>query len=106
MFFPRADWRRIFIKIRRRRRRASPLKIELANLRAAMDRTDRLTEQLSAEFWANGGICCPTCGVPGYGELLQKQERRKKRAREIKEKLGLLPRPQTRKALCRPPRSE
>ena len=66
----------------------SKLKEELANLNKNIIETDNYLGALAHEFWRNGGICCPTCGVEGYGELELKQERRWKRIEEVEAKLA------------------
>ncbi|PRF55377.1 hypothetical protein [Burkholderia multivorans] len=68
-------------------KRSSGLKKELEGLKRNIDKTDELMSQLASEFWMNGGVCCPGCGVPGYSELELKQERREQRMKEIVAKL-------------------
>lgn len=70
-----------------RRHLPSPLKVELANLKKNYDRDDDYLADTAANFWRNGGVCCPSCGVPGYSALVEKQERRLKRMEGIKKKL-------------------
>ena len=67
---------------------SSSLKAELANLELNLATTYTFMSELAEEFWDNGGVCCPSCGVPGYSELLLKQERREARIAQIKKKLG------------------
>lgn len=67
--------------------RPSPLRTQLANLRSNYARDEEKLAQASRDFWSNGGVCCPTCGVRGYCELEMKQERRLKRMDQIKAKL-------------------
>ena len=33
-------------------------------------------DKISAQFFAEGGVCCPSCGEPGYSKLVHAQERR------------------------------
>jgi hypothetical protein len=70
------------------RHRPSPLKIELANLRKRYAADEERLAILADDFWRNGGICCPGCGVPGYTDLQEKQERRLLRISGIEQKLG------------------
>ena len=70
-----------------RRPRPSPLKIELQNLYLKVAQTDQHLFELERGFWKNGGICCPGCGVPGYRDLCEKQERRLLRISGIEAKL-------------------
>lgn len=65
----------------------SGLKLELVNLRKRYSETEDYLSRLSNEFWRADGVCCPSCGVPGYSELLLKQERREKRIAEIMQRL-------------------
>lgn len=67
--------------------RSSGLKRELEGLKRNIARTDANMGELASDFWANGGVCCPSCGVPGYSELELKQERRERRVEEIIAKL-------------------
>ena len=64
------------------------LKIELENLERNIRKTDDYMSQLNNEFWADGGICCPMCGMPLYRVLHNKQENRYKRRTEILKKLA------------------
>ena len=64
------------------------LKKELECLLANISRTEDYMGELADEFWSNGGICCPSCGVRGYSELELKQERRYQRVNEIKQKIA------------------
>jgi 50S ribosomal subunit-associated GTPase HflX len=64
------------------------LQIELANLQRNLDLTEAYMGEVAEEFWRNGGVCCPSCGVPGYSELVNKQIRRMDRVVQIKKKLG------------------
>lgn len=65
----------------------SPLKFELRNLERNILETDARMQEVEREFWANGGVCCPGCGVPGWHELTEKQERRRERVKQIHTKL-------------------
>ncbi len=69
------------------RRRLSPLKIELANLRRVYASDEMRLSSMADDFWQNGGICCPGCGMPGYRDLEEKQERRLCRMSGIEQKL-------------------
>lgn len=73
---------------RRRSRKASALKQELENLRKNVKETYNHMGSLSAEFFSSGGVCCPSCGVRGYSELIDKQDRRHKRIDQILAKLS------------------
>jgi hypothetical protein len=42
---------------------------------------------IEREFWLDGGVCCPCCGVPGYSEMMSAQERRERRILYIEKKL-------------------
>lgn len=75
----------------RSKRRESPLKVELRNLRRNYHLTEDHLRKVSSEFWANGGVCCPNCGVPGYSALQDKQERREARIKQIEAKLARNP---------------
>lgn len=66
----------------------SPLKIELANLRKRFAENEVRLQRASDDFWRNGGICCPGCGVPGFLDLQFKQERRLLRIDGLKRKLS------------------
>jgi len=68
-------------------RRLSPLKIELKNLRRSYAADDERMLEMSDNFWRNGGVCCPGCGVPGYNDLRDKQYRRLRRIEGIEKKL-------------------
>jgi len=65
----------------------SKLKLEFFNLNKNIADTDDYLRSRAREFWDNGGVCCPTCGVEGYGELEIKQENRWKRRKELIVKL-------------------
>lgn len=65
----------------------SKLKEELSNLTRNIYETDVYLGTLASKFWREGGVCCPTCGVEGYGELELKQERRWKRKKELENSL-------------------
>lgn len=64
------------------------LRAELDGLLKNIRRTDDLMAQQADEFWANDGVCCPSCGVPGYSDLQLKQERREKRVAEVRAKIA------------------
>ena len=63
------------------------LKIEYENLHRNYLKTDGFLAQQAYDFFASGGVCCPSCGVPGYAELCSKQERREARMQQIREKI-------------------
>jgi hypothetical protein len=44
----------------------SPLRIELKNLERNLASTEEHLSEVSEEFWRDGGVCCPCCGVPGH----------------------------------------
>ncbi len=61
---------------------------QLKALQARYRREDDELGDIAREFWANGGICCPGCGVPGYSERERRQERREQRITELKAKIA------------------
>jgi hypothetical protein len=65
----------------------SPLKTELENLKKRFAEDEVRLQKVSDDFWRNGGICCPGCGVRGFLDLQFKQERRLLRMDGIKKKL-------------------
>jgi hypothetical protein len=67
--------------------RISPLKVEQRNLERALAQTYVHMDGLERTFWSSGGICCPSCGVPGFSVLVDKQERRLVRLKQIRDKL-------------------
>jgi hypothetical protein len=79
--------------MKRAPRRQSPLRTELTNLKAKVLREDIRLGELNRQFWLDGGICCPCCGVPGYSEAMSAQERRELRIRYIEKKLQQSPMP-------------
>ena len=83
-----ADLLRFWRKLPMFKEPKSGLKTELANLRKRISATEDYMGRLSNDFWANGGVCCPSCGVPGYSELSLKQERREERIKQILAKLA------------------
>ena len=66
----------------------SPLKFEVSALVAKIERVDNEMGDIENDFFADGGICCPSCGVPGYSEMSLKQERRVKRLKQLRDKLA------------------
>ncbi len=64
---------------------------EHRDLARALWETEKLLARKSRDFWENGGICCPDCGVPGYSELVRKQERRWRRSEQIRLRLTTIP---------------
>lgn len=56
----------------------SPLKREIENLEKKIAREEKRIGEISDAFFGNGGVCCPSCGEPGYRELMQAQDRREK----------------------------
>jgi hypothetical protein len=65
------------------------LKEEMAGLYRNIERTNKTLDVMAADFWREGGICCPSCGVRGYSDLLDKNERRWERIKQIETKLIL-----------------
>jgi hypothetical protein len=65
----------------------SPLKAERADLVRKIAQVKDWQSRVSAEFFANGGVCCPGCGVPGYLDSQMANERRMLRLRQIDAKL-------------------
>jgi hypothetical protein len=78
----------VFLRKLFRPKHLSPLQQELVNLNRSIDSTDVNLSYLASKFWRDGGICCPDCGVPGFSDLVAKQERRHKRVAEIEAKLA------------------
>lgn len=66
----------------------SPLKQELIHLREKIRREEDYLNEVSQSFFESGGICCPSCGVPGYDDRLRKQEIRHVRLRQLEEKIN------------------
>jgi hypothetical protein len=73
--------------MRRPPRRRSPLRAELADLKAKVRREDIRLGEIERQFWLDGGVCCPSCGVPGYSEAMSAQERRELRIQYLENKL-------------------
>jgi transposase len=67
----------------------SLLREELANLKAKIQREDIRLGEIERQFWEDGGVCCPCCGVPGFSEAEKRQERRYLRIKQIEKKLAL-----------------
>lgn len=67
--------------------RKKGLRYELKGLKKNYRSTEEYLREVAREFWANGGICCPGCGVRGYSALQMKQDRRYDRIRQIEKKL-------------------
>ena len=63
----------------------SILKTELDNLCKQYLRTEDRLQYMVNNLWS--GICCPSCGVPGYSDLEDKQERRLVRMKQLRVKL-------------------
>lgn len=51
---------------------------EIQRLRKRIFIEDMKMEKLTIEYFENDGICCPGCGLDGFSEMLQKQERRER----------------------------
>ncbi len=66
----------------------SPLRFEARALKVKIARVDDEISAISQRFWASGGVCCPSCGVPGFSEMVCKQERREKRLDNLYRKLA------------------
>jgi len=73
--------------MRKPHRDPSPLRAELTALKAKVQRVDFRMADIEREFWLDGGVCCPCCGVPGYSEMMSAQERRERRILYIEKKL-------------------
>lgn len=71
-------------------KKTSPLKVELKNLQQKIRETEAHMHNLSAEFWRDGGICCEGCGIRGWHDLIDKQERREARVMQLKKKLKII----------------
>jgi DNA repair exonuclease SbcCD ATPase subunit len=69
--------------------RKSPLEREIQSIERKILREELRMDRLSAQFWADGGVCCPSCGVPGYSELMFAQERREAWLKILREKLAV-----------------
>ena len=65
----------------------SPLRRELRNLKTKVQQEDFRLSQLEMEFWEMGGVCCPSCGIPGFSEARDAQERRLQRIHYLEKKL-------------------
>jgi hypothetical protein len=78
-----------------RRRSAPPapltktgiLRREIAAIERKMHKVELQMDKLEAQFWKNGGVCCPTCGLPGYSDLEWAQERREAWLKILRAKL-------------------
>ncbi len=84
----------------------SPLKQEITNLRINIARDQERLDNAEMNFWENGGICCPFCGVPGYSELASLQDRRQLRIDQLLVKIekdsGSRTKPEPESAVCEP----
>lgn len=69
-------------------RRLSPLREELRNLQMKHALEAERLDEVQREFWANGGVCCPYCGIPGYSAAVDAQARREERIRQLEKKLN------------------
>lgn len=74
-------WLRRFLK------KPSPLRVELTNLEHRVLQEDLRLYELEQQFWSDGGVCCPYCGIPGFSGAVDKQVRRKARITQIEHKL-------------------
>ena len=63
------------------------LQTELENLYRNVARTDDQMAEMAEACWRAGGICCPSCGMPGYSDLIERQDRRWARIRIVEAKL-------------------
>ena len=68
-------------------KRISPLNQEIVGLKRNIASTEDWQANVANQFWANGGICCPCCGVPGYSEASSLNERRMLRLKQLEAKL-------------------
>lgn len=66
----------------------SPLRAELDNLEVKIYREDIRLAELNQQFLAEGGVCCPSCGIPGYSDAVCAQDRRRARVCYLKAKLA------------------
>lgn len=72
------------------------LALERFHLVKQIQRTEDTMQRMARDFWSRGGICCPGCGVPGYSELSNKQDRRRARLGQIDKKLATHAKPSAR----------
>lgn len=68
-------------------KRVSPLKKECADIIMKLGRIRKRMEKDEKNFWANGGICCPFCGVYGHSERATQCDQLEKRLKELEQKL-------------------
>lgn len=54
------------------------LEREIVRIKCKIAVEDDRMSQISDQFFEDGGICCPACGVPGYSESMSAQERRER----------------------------
>jgi hypothetical protein len=66
--------------------RPDELTREIVRLERKMAREEAHMNRITEEFWENGGVCCPGCGVPGYSELQRRQEHREQWLQMLREK--------------------
>lgn len=85
MIWGRSLFRTLFPFVRPRLR---GLALERHYLIRNIKRTDERMQKLAHDFWACGGVCCPSCGISGYSELCDKQQRRMERLGQIDRKLA------------------
>jgi len=86
--FVKKMWR-LMSNIKFKKAPMSPLKKELINLESRIEKDNDLLSEIERDFWENGGTCCPSCGVRGFSDLVNKQERREKRVAQIRKKLNI-----------------
>jgi hypothetical protein len=70
------------------------IKREIADLENKIRAEAARMQQVEARFWKEGGMCCPGCGVKGWYDWVEAQERRQKRLEQLKAKLERDSRPQ------------
>ncbi len=70
------------------RRRPHGIRGEIHDLERKIPKIDAELEEIEDRFWREGGTCCPGCGVPGFTEKQNAQERRRLRLAQIRAKLA------------------
>jgi hypothetical protein len=64
----------------------SLLEREISRLERKIASEEKHMAEISDSFFRNGGVCCPSCGEPGYSELMRAQERRERWLSVLKQK--------------------
>jgi DNA repair exonuclease SbcCD ATPase subunit len=69
-----------------RKPKLSGIALAMEQLESKIAREDARMDEISDQFFRDGGVCCPSCGEPGYTELKLAQERREKWLSILKKK--------------------